>query len=69
MREIRLEEYSKNKLKNKLTLLKVKEEFNDQKKKGSKSRDLEKQIFLYKMALRSKQNKFEKVNDREYNLI
>jgi len=68
MREINLEKYSKERKANKIKMLKIRELYGNSPRTGKKHRDPEKQIILYKMALRSKRRKFEKVNDREYNL-
>ena len=68
MREVNLEEYSKERKANKIKMLKIRDLYGNRQRTGKKYRDPEKQIILYKMALRSKRRKFEKVNDREYNL-
>jgi len=68
MREVNLEEYSKARKANKIKLLKIRELYGNSLRTGKKHRDPEKQILLYKMALRSKRRKFEEVAAREYNL-
>ena len=68
MREINLDEYSRQRKANKIRMLKIRDLYGNRPRTGEKHRDPEKQILLYKIALRSKRRKFEKVNDREYNL-
>ena len=71
MREINLEDYNKNKQARKLKMLKIRDRLKDENsdRSGSKNRSWEKRILLYKLALKARQRKFEKIGNREYRLL
>ncbi len=71
MREINLEEYNKSKRERKLKMLKIRDRLREENsdRSGSKNRSRDKRILLYKLALKAKKRKFEKISDREYRLL
>ena len=71
MRKINLEDYNKNKRERKLKMLKIRDRLREEKsdRSGSKNRSRDKRILLYKLALKARQRKFEKIADREFKLL